>query len=106
MHMKEIYTIIFSSAYEEWFFNQPEKYKAHIAGKLDNIKYKDHFGDHKLIDSTNNLWKLRWRNGRRMYFVYLSKQEILLLLGGNKNGQSQNIKKAKNILKTWYSSSR
>lgn len=38
-------------------------------------------------------------DGRRVYYVYLQDEEILLLLGGNKNGQSYDINQAKKILR-------
>lgn len=49
-----------------------------------------------------SLAELKWGNGRRIYFT-LTKDElgniIILLIGGNKNSQDKDIRKAKSILK-------
>ncbi len=45
---------------------------------------------------------MHWKNGRRIYFSYIAELDIVLLLGGNKNGQDKDIKKAKNILKKYF----
>ena len=41
--------------------------------------------------------ELKWDNGRRIYYAHLVQQNILLLLGGNKNGQDKDIRKAQKI---------
>jgi hypothetical protein len=40
---------------------------------------------------------LRWKEGRRIYYAYIPEKKILLLLGGNKNGQDKDVSKAKAI---------
>jgi len=53
----------------------------------------------------NNVWALKWGNGRRIYYAYIPEKKILLLLGGNKNGQSNDIKntiKSLNIIWDTY----
>ncbi len=58
------------------------------------IEKYEHLGDFKSIG--NKLYELRWHNGWRVYFA--KKQSmIVLLLGGHKNGQESDIKKAKII---------
>jgi putative component of toxin-antitoxin plasmid stabilization module len=37
-------------------------------------------------------------NGRVIYYVYFEEENILLLLGGNKNGQDKDINRARKIL--------
>lgn len=93
-----IYRIIESSDYEKWFYEQPPKSRTQIKGRIYNIEFEGHFGDHRLVDSDYQLWELRWENGRRIYFVHLTGPSVLLLLGGNKNGQAKDIRRAKNIL--------
>mgnify|MGYP002388429467 FL=1 len=66
-----------------------------IASRLSNIEQSGHFGGHKSVGE--NIWELRWKNGRRIYYAYIPEASILVLLGGNKNGQNKDIKQAKKI---------
>lgn len=72
-----------------------------INKKLSMIKYDGYFGDHKLVssyekgESKDKVWELRWNDGRRIYYAYIQEKKILLLLGGNKNGQNKDVSKAK-----------
>jgi putative addiction module killer protein len=90
------YTVLNTAEYDEWLAEQPEKCKVQILGRLAHIKEDGHFGDHKDVDG--DVWELKWRSGRRVYYAYIEESQVLLLLGGNKNGQSKDIKKAKKIL--------
>jgi len=72
-----------------------------INKRLAMIKFEGHFGDHKSIsfyekrELKDKVWELRWSDGRRVYHAYIPEKKILLLLGGNKNGQSKDVSKAK-----------
>ena len=94
------YEIAYSSEYEEWYLKQLPKSRFQIRDRLDNIESDGHFGEHRQVHG--EIWELKWRNGRRIYFTHSRPKEILLLLGGNKNGQTKDIRKAKNILKKYY----
>ena len=84
--------------FKEWFDRQTEKYKAQIDARLKNIELYDYFGDYKSLGE--KLFELRWKNGRRIYYTLIKKETITLtLLGGFKNAQKKNIKKARQILK-------
>jgi putative addiction module killer protein len=67
--------------------------------RLAAIELDGYFGDHKDLDS--GVYELRWKNGRRLYYAYIPESRIILLLGGNKNGQEKDITQAKKILKKW-----
>lgn len=78
-----------------------------INKRLSLIKYEGYFGDHKSVSYyekgglKDKIWELRWKDGRRIYYAYIPETQILLLLGGNKNGQAKDVSKAKAIyLKT------
>lgn len=75
------------------------KSKFQIDDRLLRIVQNGHFGVHK--DLTEGISELKWDNGRRVYYAFLSAENILLLLGGNKNGQDKDIKKAKKIFKKY-----
>jgi putative addiction module killer protein len=61
------------------------------------IEEEGHFGDCKYLG--DGLFELRWKNGKRVYFAKLTNRRILLLLGGRKNAQEKEIKKARLLLK-------
>ena len=78
------------------------KEQAQIEARLYRIKAFDHFGDCKYLEGTNHaILELRWKNGRRIYYSLIPEEEVLLLLGGNKNGQTKDINKAEKIYKEW-----
>lgn len=83
--------------YKEWFNEEPPKSRLQIADRLEKIEYEGYFGNHKHIE--DEIWELKFNDGRRIYYVYLKDSNMLLLLGGNKNGQDKDITKAKNIYK-------
>lgn len=71
--------------------------KRKVLARLDRLK-NNNFGDFKRVD--NNLFELRFffGGGLRIYYTIRSKQVILLLVGGDKSSQSNDIKHAKQIL--------
>ncbi len=86
--------------FRDWFGEQTEKAKVQIDDRLSKIQYEGYFGDHKCVSAhADEVWELRWKNGRRIYFAYIPERKILLLLGGNKNGQNKDIRKSSNLLK-------
>ena len=81
----------------EWFQLETEKSKAQIDARLKNVELHDYFGDHKALGE--KLLELRWKNGRRVYYTLILKEALtLVLLGGQKNAQKKDIKKARKIL--------
>jgi putative addiction module killer protein len=70
-----------------------------IADRLDKIKDEGYFGDHKEV--RENIWELRWKNGRRIYYTVIPVKQMLLLIGGNKNGQTKDINQAEKIYPEW-----
>ncbi len=83
--------------FKKWFDAQTEKAKAQIDARFKNIELYDYFGDHKPLG--NRLLELRWKNGRRVYYSLILKEELtLVLLGGFKNAQKKDIQKARKLL--------
>ena len=83
--------------FADWFKNQAEKAKAQIDARLKNVELFDYFGDHKPLGE--KLLELRWKNGRRVYYSLIKRDELtLVLLGGFKNAQKKDIQKARKIL--------
>ena len=92
------YTLATTEEYAEWYDERPKKEKLQIDSRLLKIQDEGHFGIIK--DLGNDLYELKWTNGRRIYYAYFEEENILLLLGGNKNGQEKDIKRSRKILST------
>lgn len=95
--IERTWIILTTPEYEEWYLKQTEKHKQQIRARIRNIELKGYFGNNKTVSNDNSVWELKWTEGRRIYYAYLRDSKILLLLGGNKNGQSKDITKAKKI---------
>ena len=84
--------------FQEWFLKETTKSQAQIESRLSNIRLHGHFGTYKVL---GDVAELKWKSGRRVYFAKVDGEILLLLIGGNKNGQDKDIKKAKKILKDY-----
>lgn len=91
--------LIRSIEYLEWFSSQTKKNQSLVALRLARIQYDYHFGDFKYLG--DELFELRWKNGRRIYYTKLIDNKIFLLIGGFKNGQKKDIKKARILLQRY-----
>lgn len=85
--------VISCPEFEEWYNNLLLGMKAQIDARAARIETFDHFGDVKNLG--NGLAELRWKNGIRVYFAKTGNSSIILLLGGIKNAQKKDIKKAR-----------
>ena len=91
-----------SSEFEEWLVNESAKVQALVESRIFRIEHYDHFGDAKYIG--NGMAELRWKNGLRIYFARIEARRVLLLLGGGKSEQKNDIKKAKVLLERYADS--
>ena len=97
--LKKNYKFYKTREYQNWLEEETYKSRVQITDRLTKIQTDGYFGDHKpLVD---DVWELKWINGRRLYYAYLAEINLVLLLGGNKNGQSKDITKAKKIFKKY-----
>ncbi len=88
--------------FEEWLSSLRIQEQAQIEARLYKIKVFEHFGDCKFLKGTaNSIAELRWNNGLRIYFYREGRSTIRLLLGGLKNGQKKDIKKAELLFKKY-----
>jgi putative addiction module killer protein len=88
--------------FSEWLSFESAKSQAQIEARLKRIEEFDHFGDSR--DLGAGLAELKWSNGRRIYFSMsrdTSGRVVILILGGNKNGQDKDIRTARKILATY-----
>src|SRR5271156_673895 len=87
--------------FRDWFDEQTEKARVQIDDRLSKIQDERYFGDHKSVSDDDEILELKWKNGRRIYFAHIPERKILILLGGNKNGQDKDIRKAKSLYKKY-----
>lgn len=87
------YEVLKTSEFENWLDSLQDKHRAIIKARLDFVS-GGHWGDHKRFEG---LIELRWKNGTRVYAFMWGSTIVVAVNGGNKNGQSRDIKKAKKI---------
>jgi putative addiction module killer protein len=88
--------------FEEWYASLTGKGQGRISARIQRIEDYDHFGDAKNLGE--GLAELRWANGWRVYYTETTDVDgnlILILLGGMKNGQKKDIKKARILVRTY-----
>lgn len=90
-----------SNEFDDWFFELNNTEQLKVAARLKRIQDQEHFGDVKNIGEGLN--ELRWKNGWRIYFIVMSKDRIFLLIGGHKNEQKKDIKKAQLLIRKYSS---
>ena len=74
--------------------------KAKILIRIQKLENDEHFGDCESVGEGIRELKINYAKGYRVYFKELDGKVIILLIGGDKSTQQQNIEKAKEILNT------
>lgn len=91
-----------TTEFVEWFDQQTEKSKVQIDDRLSRIQDDKYFGLHRFVGNKDlEVWELKWKNGRRVYYAYLPESSVLVLLGGQKNAQKRDIDQAKRLFKKY-----
>ena len=94
------YTTFETEEYSDWLDLQTLKSRRQILDRISKIEDDGYFGNHKYLED-DDLWELKFNDGRRIYYVTVKETNVILLLGGNKNGQDKDINKAEKIYKDW-----
>jgi putative addiction module killer protein len=92
------YRILWSKEFEGWYLAQTVRTQTLIDGRLDRIKNDGHFGFTNRFDG---LIELKWISGLRIYTFTIENAVVVILNGGNKNGQQADIRQAQKIKKGW-----
>jgi len=73
--------------------------KARIARRIKQIERKGHFGDQEYFG--DDVWEMRicCGPGYRLYYMRRGDKVILLLCGGDKSTQTEDVKLAKRLAK-------
>ena len=84
--------------FDAWFENLREiRTRAKILIRLDRLKLGN-FGDCKTISNGLSELRIHYGPGIRIYYSKIGSKIILLLIGGDKGSQINDIKKAKEYL--------
>lgn len=89
-----------SGNYKHWYRGLTGKDKKIIDARIDTAKNFGALNKYKLLDKNFSLYEFKWDSGLRVYFSLLKDKDgnfMLLLTGGNKNSQAQDIRDAKNL---------
>ena len=88
----------------QWLSDIKDKVTAaRIRSRLRRIEEGGNLGDHRLVGDGVFELRLQFGSGYRIYFGKIGDDTILLLRGGDKGSQRQNIAKAKIDWKTYNS---
>jgi len=73
------------------------KAKAKILFRIQKIENDGHFGDYKPIGNSIKELRINFAKGYRIYFKEKDGRIIILLIGGDKSSQKNDLQKAKEI---------
>ncbi len=93
------YTIRTTKYLDKWFNKLPKFDRLRIARRFERIE-EDNFGDCKNISNGISELRFFFGGGYRIYYTIKGVEIVLLLCGGDKSSQSNDIKKAIEILGT------
>lgn len=95
-----MYFIEKTSEFDKWLRRLNDlRSKAKILFRIQKIANEGHFGDCEHVGNGIRELKIDYAKGYRIYFKELDGKLLLLLIGGDKSTQQQDIEKAKEILK-------
>lgn len=95
-----MYVIEKTDEFDKWLRKLKDlRAKAKILFRIQKIENEEHFGDCEPVGNGIRELKIDYAKGYRIYFKELDGKIIILLVGGEKSTQQQDIEKAKEILK-------
>ena len=86
--------VLRTADFTEWYQSLDRKLRLQVDARIERVVAEGHFGDVKRFEG---ITELRWKSGLRVYSAERI-PNLILLLGGNKNGQDKDIRKAKRLL--------
>ncbi|MBK8389520.1 MAG: type II toxin-antitoxin system RelE/ParE family toxin [Saprospiraceae bacterium] len=93
-----MYYIEKTSEFDKWLKKLPDlRAKAKVLFRLQKLENDEHFGDFKSVGEGIIELRIDYAQGYRIYLKEKDKKLIILLLGGVKSTQNEDIKKAKAI---------
>lgn len=96
-----MYFIEKTSEFDKWIRKLKDlRAKAKILFKIQKLEQDEHFGDCEPVGDGIRELKINYAKGYQVYFKENDGKVIILLVGGDKSTQQQDIVKAKNIWKS------
>lgn len=97
---ERMYCIEKTTEFDKWFKKLNDiRAKAKILFRIQKIEIDKHFGDCEPVGDGIQELKINYAKGYRVYFKEIDQKIIILLIGGDKSTQQQDIEKAKEIWK-------
>jgi putative addiction module killer protein len=95
-----MYNIEKTDEFDKWLKKLKDlRAKAKILFRIQKIETDEHFGDCEPVGDGIRELKINYAKGYRVYFKESSGKIIILLIGGDKSTQQNDIKRAKEIYK-------
>ena len=93
--------ILKSGTFDTWLRGLRDRQaRARIAVRIRRLSLENP-GQHRALKGGICELKVDYGPGYRVYYTYRNQTLVLLLCGGNKSTQDQDIKLARNIAKQW-----
>lgn len=89
------FQVLKTQEFNVWLSSQTDVVQSLILARLHRISVDGHFG---MTNHFDGLVELKWKSGLRVYTARIGQMVIVVLGGGNKNGQSKDIRQAKKVL--------
>lgn len=94
-----MYIIRQTNIFSKWLFKLKDtEGKVAVLRRVERMKLGN-FGDHKSVGNSISELRIPTGPGYRVYYTLRDDEIIVLLVGGDKSSQSDDIKKANEILK-------
>jgi len=91
------YEVLETETFIKWLTSLKDKItRVRIGKRIARIKYGN-FGDTKVLDNGVSEIRLKFGAGYRVYYTQKEKVIIILLCGGDKSTQKQDIERAKQM---------
>ncbi len=84
--------------FDEWYYKLDKFVRNTVAIRITRAS-TNLYGNHRNLN--NGITELKFDNGLRLYFSEINNEILLLLIGGSKQRQSNDIKKAQEYLKNY-----
>jgi putative addiction module killer protein len=95
-----MYFIEKTTEFDKWLKKLNDlRAKAKILFRLQKLEKDEHFGDCEPVGDGIRELKINYAKGYRVYFKEIDGKIIILLIGGDKSNQQNDIDKAKQIWK-------
>lgn len=98
-----------SEPFTEWVESiRDQRAQDRILARIESIESGGNFGDRESIRGSGGVFELRFHfgPGYRIYFGEVGNMIVLLLCGGDKSSQTQDIARARNYWRTYKETQR